>query len=150
MGKIGGLGAIAAVAMTCAGCLNFDRHEVDVSATDRIQIGRSTKQDVTNLLGPPKTRMQPLGQNERWWYSNSSSNYGTAKFLAQAYTFGAYQPDMKFGSESVVITFSGDVVADCVISVTESERTSAGPWGAGGRSQGTNMSQRKCGEAAGR
>jgi hypothetical protein len=158
------LGCLMAISL--AACANYEQgRPFDVSKANEIKIGKTTKKEVVELLGPPLTSgltpmagfapgMQtmmmapmegvpgPLGgarDTEYWSYQHSKrGGLVTSPFTGAGTGTGV----------SLQITFKNDVVSDCIITNTESTGSVMfAPYYASGQDQGTTH-QHRCGESS--
>jgi hypothetical protein len=109
-------GAIVVIS-AIAGCVHAEK-QFNVAAADQIMIGRSTKQDVVNLLGQPKSQYHTPATGEMWTYTNLEVD--NTDYVMGVVTGGLYYlaPNTKMLSrktEMLRVYFKDSIVSDCVI-----------------------------------
>ena len=105
--------SVAVVMLGLSGCyMNQVRHlAADVAL---VQVGKSTKEDVTVFLGEPDDRGQDREGREVWHYSEKNTSM-LEKTPVLGKTFGS--PELTH----VVVTFSDGVVVSCNFSQSDAD-----------------------------
>lgn len=88
----------------------------DTSAVSSIKNGVTTKQQVLDRLGPPRTKNVAIGGSEMWTYqfTTTTGEVGAIDFVP---IVGTLTPNARSStSDTVTIQFRGDTVADCTYS----------------------------------
>lgn len=147
-----------------AACARFDSgRPFDAGKADDIRIGKSTKKEVAELLGPPHTTaltpmagyapgmqtmpMAPMAGMPGPMGGEKDTEYWTYQYEKRGAS--AMSPFSVGGAGSGVslqITFKKDVVSECILTNTESKRSMAFiPYYSSGHNEGTTH-QRRCGD----
>ncbi|MDF3917524.1 outer membrane protein assembly factor BamE [Salinicola salarius] len=87
-----GLVAVAAVALLVTGCASVGNDrlagESEQTIAQKIEVGKTTKADVTRALGSPSSKMFDAQGQEQWMYMHSRASADAVNFIPFAPLFG--------------------------------------------------------------
>lgn len=111
--RIGLVAVIVAAAVLAGGCFSMGR-KVDLNQVDNIQVGKTTKQQVINMLGSPTTVMRQSGGNTTLMYSYSKTQMDAVNFIP---IIGLFFGGMDMQSQTVTIQIGPDGIVRDVSSM---------------------------------
>lgn len=118
--------AIASLTLASA-CTMHMGENFSADNVPQIRSGVTTKQGVTDLIGPPFQRTVAANGDETWGYTFSTGHAGALSALVPL-------SDVSSSNRQVTIIFHGNVVASCQY-ISTSEHN---PYAGGGTTQITN------------
>lgn len=112
MKRSGGLGLVVLL-LTSFGCAIHHGTTIDVASANRVIVGKTKKTDIVEMFGKPQSRQS--GQGFEMW------SYVDAVEKGDPILFGTTGQD----TTQLTLTFTGDVIASCQITVSTSSVWSA-------------------------
>lgn len=106
--------------------------EINEESTKQVIIGKTTKQGVRDLFGPPSNEnIMPFGMDEQWTWDREKKDYGSVPIVSSS----------TFEHKQLRITFKGEHVSDCIIS----ERVTTGSVLGASAGDREGLHEKRCG-----